>query len=56
MKTIKAIAVRFFNKVLCRHKWELYHRSIERADGSYAVTRLHTLVCLKCGKIKKIKV
>lgn len=46
----------FLDKLLCKHKWEEHYRNKMYQDGyNDRPFRIDaTLICSKCGKIKKI--
>ena len=46
----------FFKKLCCCHKWQRYKRvkTFEYDDDKLPSKITDTLICTKCGKIKKI--
>jgi hypothetical protein len=46
---------KIIDKWFCLHKWELYQRTNAFSKGYQRPSRVEdTLVCKRCGKIKKI--
>lgn len=47
--------VKLVEKWACCHEWELYSET-KTYEGSRCLKTEHTLICQKCGKIKKIRI
>ncbi len=46
-----------FKKWSCAHEWEFYYETnMWVAGGKYPTEIHHTMICEKCGKIKRISV
>ncbi len=46
-----------FRKWSCAHEWEFYYETNEWGlKGKYPTEIHHTMICKKCGKIKRINV
>ena len=46
---------KFWNKVLCSHKWVVHDQTNVHGYGSaIPYKQKQTLICTECGKIKKI--
>ena len=43
-------------KKFCMHDWKAYHITNVMGDGDIPIRIDHTLICRKCGKIKKISI
>lgn len=50
--------IKLVEKWACRHEWENYRttKSYENASDKFPWKVEHTLICKKCGKIKKIEI
>lgn len=54
---IKELIYMWFKKKFCCHDWKFYHEmKTMPSNGSETPLRIeHTLICTKCGAIKKIE-
>ena len=53
---MKTLIKQLFTKWGCMHDWKLYHSAdlYENNSKPRPYASRHTLICKKCGKIKKI--
>ena len=61
MKRLFDVLIRILEKWSCHHEWSVYHQTeiysqFANVDTDVPMKRRHTLICKKCGKIKKINV
>jgi len=49
---------KLIEKILCMHKWNTYNESktFEYSGAELPIYVTHTLICEKCGKIKKVNI
>lgn len=61
---MKQLITNIFKKLACNHDWKLYNRHkiyssdcalFSDTDGIMPTKTIDTLVCKKCGKIKRIR-
>ena len=53
------ILKQLLEKWACKHKWGVYaKRKVENSDsnGNMGLYYMHTFICEKCGKFKRIKI
>lgn len=58
MKLIKELIYMWYTKKFCCHDWKFYHETKTMPSSRNNTVPLkieHTLICKKCGEIKRIE-